>query len=203
MCNDSSIIFTQKCSHLYSNLESFLFCLYFFPALLLSFFVPTSTKPTATLRGDGRQSKRLVSIPVWAEWCLKKKIKKNPTRDGNDGSSRWRHTVHLWHRLCCGKIRHRIDEVSPSGENKQKNPSKITTSDSGCSELAKVCEVQLCGPTLASLSVARSRAGWHRPLGSPLAIKSNMNQHKKRKGGKKCNKLQKPVQAEGENNLAA
>lgn len=64
MCNDSSIIFTQKCSHLYSNLELFLFCLYFFPALLLSFFVPTSTKPTATLRGDGRQSKRLVSIPV-------------------------------------------------------------------------------------------------------------------------------------------
>lgn len=85
----------------------------------------------------------------------------------------------------------------------KKTPSKITTSDSGCSELAKVCEVQLCGPTLASLSVARSRAGAHRPLGSPLAIKSNMNQHKKKGGGGKCNKLQKPVQAEGENNLAA
>lgn len=30
MCNDSSIIFTQKCSHLYNNLESFHFCDFFF-----------------------------------------------------------------------------------------------------------------------------------------------------------------------------
>lgn len=71
MCNDSSIIFTQKCSHLYSNLELFLFCLYFFPALLLSFFVPTSTKPTATLRGDQN-----VWFPSQSEQSLmfKKKI---------------------------------------------------------------------------------------------------------------------------------
>lgn len=38
MCNDSSIIFTQKCSHLYYNLNSFHFCMFFYSCIALSFF---------------------------------------------------------------------------------------------------------------------------------------------------------------------
>lgn len=61
MCNDSSIVFTQKCSHLYSNLELFLFCLYFFSCIASQLF---RTNQHKTDSHSARRSKRLVSIPV-------------------------------------------------------------------------------------------------------------------------------------------
>lgn len=61
MCNDSSIIFTQKCSHLYNNLESFHFFIFF------SCISPY--QPTAALRvHDWGQKKKKKAQFVCSDW---------------------------------------------------------------------------------------------------------------------------------------
>lgn len=65
MCNDSSIIFKQKCSHLYNNLASFLvlflsvlFCF----CIALSLSVPSS----ATLADEPEAAPQLAAAPsLW------------------------------------------------------------------------------------------------------------------------------------------